>query len=102
MLESVSPEAELVSLKCVQKKFDGADSVWFDVAVKNISQKDQRFKINIFLPDGKGVGGLLPSSTKKGLVKPGAVAEFSYPAKGVARDTVRGDGHDQNGDRLAR
>ena len=84
-LESIAPEAELVSIACEQKKFDGVDSVWFNVAVKNISQSDQRFKINIFLPDGKGVGGLLPSSTKNGLVKPGAVIEFSYPAKGVAQ-----------------
>ncbi len=84
-LESIAPEAELVSFECFKKPFDGMDSVWFDVAVKNISQSDQRFKINIFLPDGKGVGGLLPRTTKKGLIKPGAVAKFSYPAKGVAQ-----------------
>lgn len=84
-VESISPEAELVSLTCEQKKFDGVDSVWFHVAVKNISQSEQRFKINIFLEDGKGVGGLLPRTTKKGLVKPGEVAKFAYPAKGVAQ-----------------
>jgi hypothetical protein len=85
MVESIAPEAELVSLTCEQKKFDGVDSVWFHVAIKNISQSDQRFRINIFLDNGKGVGGLLPRKTKKGLVKPGAVAKFSYPAKGVAQ-----------------
>lgn len=84
-IESIAPEAELVSLECVQKKYDGVDSVWFNVALKNISQSDQRFRINIFLPDGKGVGGLLPRKTKKGLIKPGGVAKFSYPAKGLAR-----------------
>ena len=84
-IESIAPEAELVSLECVQKKYDGADSVWFKVAIKNISSADQRFRINIFLPGGKGVGGLLPRKTKKGLIKPGAVAKFSYPAKGLSQ-----------------
>jgi len=35
------------------------------------------------LENGKAVGGLLPRKTKKGLVKPGATAKFSYPVKGV-------------------
>ncbi len=30
------------------------------------------------------MGGLLPRKTAKGLVKPGGVAKFSYPAKGVS------------------
>ena len=78
----VSKEALLVSLDCEFKKFDGVKSLWYKVTLKNISQADQRYKVQIFLDSGKGVGGLIPRTTKKGLVKPGAMASFSYPVKG--------------------
>jgi hypothetical protein len=55
------------------------------VAVKNASNKPQRFKVNIFLDNGKAVGGLIPRKTKKGLVQPGKIASFTYPVKGVTR-----------------
>ncbi len=81
--KTIAPEASLENFSCVVKKWDGANTLHFNVAVKNISNEDQRFKINIFLENGKAVGGLLPRKTKKGLIKPGAVAEFTYPVKGV-------------------
>jgi hypothetical protein len=37
--------------------------------------------VNIFLDNGKAVGGLLPRKTKKGLVKPGQTVNFVYPVK---------------------
>jgi hypothetical protein len=51
------------------------------VTVKNVSSEDQRFKVNIFLDNGKAVGGLLPRKIKKGLVKPGQTVKFVYPVK---------------------
>ena len=45
----------------------------------------QRFKVNIFLDNGKGVGGLIPRKTSKGLVKPGETAKFVYPVKSVQK-----------------
>lgn len=81
--KTIAPEASLENFSCVVKKWDGANTLHFNVAVKNISNEDQRFKVNIFLENGKAVGGLLPRKTKKGLVKPGATAEFTYPVKGV-------------------
>lgn len=77
----ISPEASLENFSCIIKKWEGADTLHFNIAVKNISNEDQRFKVNIFLANGKAVGGLLPRKTKKGLIKPGDTAEFTYPVK---------------------
>lgn len=79
LTKTIAPEASLENFSCVIKKWEGSDTLHFNVAVKNISSEDQRFKVNIFLDNGKAVGGLLPASTKKGLVKPGEVSEFTYP-----------------------
>jgi spermidine/putrescine-binding protein len=79
----IAPEASLENFSCIIKKWDGADTLHFNVAVKNISDEDQRFKVNIFLANGKAVGGLLPRKIKKGLIKPGDTAKFTYPVKGV-------------------
>ena len=79
----IAPEAALENFSCIMKKWDGENTLHFNVTVKNISQQDQRFKVNIFLENGKAVGGLLPRKTKKGLIKPGQTAQFTYPVKGV-------------------
>ena len=81
--KTIAPEASLEAFTCILKKWDGADTLHFNVAVKNISTEDQRFKVNIFLENGKAVGGLLPRKIKKGLIKPGDTAKFTYPVKGV-------------------
>ncbi|MCD4742461.1 MAG: hypothetical protein K8R67_08315 [Desulfobacteraceae bacterium] len=81
--KTIAPEASLENFSCVIKKWEGANTLHFNVAIKNISNKDQRFKVNIFLENGKAVGGLLPRKIKKGLIKPGQIAEFTYPVAGV-------------------
>ena len=81
----VAKEAELADFACSFKKWEGAATLHFKVAVKNLSKKPQRFKVNIFLDNGKAVGGLIPRKTKKGLVKPGKTASFTYPVKGVTK-----------------
>ena len=83
LTKTISKEASLENFSCVLKKWEGQDTLHFMVAVKNISKEDQRFKVNIFLENGKAVGGLLPRKTAKGLIKPGQTAEFTYPVKGV-------------------
>ena len=80
---SIAKEASLEKFSCVMKKWEGQNTLHFIVAVKNISAEEQRFKVNIFLENGKAVGGLLPRKTKKGLIKPGQILEFTYPIKGV-------------------
>ena len=82
--KEISPKAQLEEFSCFFKKWDGAKVLHFKVAVKNISDKPQRFKVRIFLDNGKAVGGWLPRKTKKGLIKPGQTAKFVYPIKGMA------------------
>jgi hypothetical protein len=81
--KTIAPEALLEDFSCVFKKWEGSDTLHFNVAIKNVCKEDQRFKVNIFLDNGKAVGGLLPRTTKKGLLKPGQTAKFVYPVKGM-------------------
>ena len=77
--KSIAPEAELVNFSCVMKTYEGSNTLHFNVALKNISDQPQRYKVNIFLDNGKAVGGLIPQKTKDGLVQPGQTASFEYP-----------------------
>jgi len=79
----IADEVELAEFSCSVKKWEGAETLHFNVAVKNISSAPQRYRVNIFLDNGKAVGGLIPRKTKKGLVEPGQTASFVYPVKGV-------------------
>jgi len=81
--KEISPKAQLDGFTCFFKKFEGAQALHFKVAVKNVSDKPQRFKVRIFLDNGKAVGGWLPRKTKKGLIKPGQTATFVYPVGGM-------------------
>jgi len=81
--KEISPEAELAGLTCFFKKYEGAQVLHFKVAVKNVSKAPQRYRVHIFLDNGKAVGGLIPQKTKKGLVQPGQVATFVYPVTGM-------------------
>ncbi|WP_319523091.1 hypothetical protein [uncultured Desulfosarcina sp.] len=79
--KTIAPEAELTDFSCVLKEWEGSDTLHFNVTVKNVSDQPQRFRVNIFLDNGKAVGGLIPRTTKAGLVKPGEEASFVYPVK---------------------
>ena len=81
--QNISPEAQLVLLSCFFKKWEGENTLHFKVSLKNVSDKPQRYRVNIFLDNGKAVGGLIPQKTKKGLVQPGDTASFVYPVKSM-------------------
>ncbi len=81
--KEIAPEAELETLACMFQEWEGSKTLHFKVAVKNKSDKAQRFRVNIFLDNGKAVGGLIPRKTKKGLIEPGKSGEFVYPVKGM-------------------
>jgi hypothetical protein len=81
--KTIAPEAALDDFSCVLKKWEGIDTLHFLVAVKNVSDKPQRFRVHIFLDNGKAVGGLIPRTTKEGLVKPGESGSFEYPVPGM-------------------
>jgi len=79
----ITPKAQLEEFSCYMKKWKGAEVLHFKVAIKNVTDTPQRYRVQIFLDNGKAVGGLIPRKTKKGLVKPGATVTFSYPVKGM-------------------
>ena len=83
--KTIAPEAELADFSCVMKKWEGSETLHFNVAVKNISDQPQRYKVNIFMDNGKAAGGLIPRTTKKGLVEPGKTESFVYPVTGMDR-----------------
>ena len=77
--KTIAPEAELTDFSCVLKKWEGSDTLHFNVTLKNVSDQPQRYRVNIFLDNDKAVGGLIPQKTKGGLVEPGQTASFVYP-----------------------
>ena len=81
--KNIAPEAALEEFSCLFKKWKGSETLHFKVALRNVSQEPQRYRVNIFLDNGKAVGGLIPRKTKKGLVQPGQTASFTYPVKGM-------------------
>ena len=80
----VAATAEVVGFDCSFKDYKGVKSLYFDVKLKNISSTDQRYRVNLFLDNGKAVGGLLPRKGKPPVIKPGEEAAFSYPLQGMA------------------
>lgn len=83
--QEIVAEAELVDFTCFFKEWKNEECLHFMVKFKNISDTEQRFRVNIFLDNGKAVGGLLPRKTKSGLIQPGAVVEYAYPVRGMAQ-----------------
>jgi len=78
----VCKEAAVTKFKCYidqyKKEFT---SVHFTIGLKNVSDSPQRYRVNIFLPDGKAVGGLIAPKGKPPVIEPGKEAEFTYPVK---------------------
>jgi len=81
--KDISSEAQLEGLTCFFKKYEGAEVLHFKLTVKNVTEKPQRYRVHIFLDNGKAVGGLIPATTKKGLIAPGQSATFVYPVTGM-------------------
>jgi len=81
--KQIDPAAQLEELSCFFKKWDGQEVLHFNVSITNISDQPQRYRVNIFLDNGKAVGGLIPRKTSQGLVEPGQSAGFTYPVKGM-------------------
>ena len=79
----VTAEAEVVGFDCSFKDYKGVKSLHFTVKVKNVSKTDQRYRVNLFLDNGKAVGGLLPRKGKPPVIKPGEEESFTYPIQGM-------------------
>ena len=83
--KTIAPEADLTDFSCVVQPWEGRDTLHFNVALKNVSDQPQRFRVHIFMDNGKAVGGLIPVKTKEGLVAPGQTGSFVYPVAGMDR-----------------
>ena len=77
---NVAPEAQITSFECAVGKHGGEPSLIFNVAVKNVSSTNQRFRINIFLLDmDKAAGHLVPRKGKPPVVAAGEEAKVKIP-----------------------
>jgi hypothetical protein len=83
--KTIASEAELTDFSCILKPWEGSNTLHFNVTLKNVSDQPRRYKVNIFLDNGKAVGGLIPRKTKDGLVAPGQTAAFTYPVGDMDR-----------------
>lgn len=81
--KEIAPEASLDKLQCLFKKYEGVNTLHVDVTITNKSDKPKRFRVNIFLDNGKAAGGLLPEKVKDGLVEPGKSISYAYPVVGM-------------------
>ncbi len=82
--KQIAPEAQLTELACFFKDYKKVKSLHIKVGIKNVTNKPHRYRVNLFLDNGKAVGGLIPRKGKPPVVKPGEVATFTYPVKGMA------------------
>lgn len=63
------PQVQILSVDCyfkVLKEFgDGKPALHFDIKVKNISDKAERFSVMVSTPDGASAAGFVPARAKK-------------------------------------
>jgi len=77
---NVIPKADVTSFSCTMGEFQKEQAVIFKVGVKNISDKAQRFRVQIYLlEEGKAVGHLVPRKGKPPVLKPGQEKVVTCP-----------------------
>jgi len=77
---NVVPQVDITSFSCIVAEFKKKPAVIFKVGVKNISDKAQRFRVQIFLlEEGKAVGHLVPRKGKPPVLKPGQEKVVTCP-----------------------
>jgi len=77
---NVIPKADVTSFSCTMGEFQKEPAVIFKVGVKNISDKAQRFRVQIYLlEEGKAVGHLVPRKGKPPVLKPGQEKVVTCP-----------------------
>jgi hypothetical protein len=77
---NVVPQADITSFSCTVAEFKKEPAVIFKVGVKNISNKAQRFRVQIYLlEEGKAVGHLVPRKGKPPVLKPGQEKVVTCP-----------------------
>ena len=78
----VTPKAQVTKVSCYIKELNKKPSLHVNLAVKNVSEKAQRFNVKLHLKDsGQNVGGYLPRKGKKGkppLMEPGKIGNVTF------------------------
>jgi len=77
----VCPSAEITTLTYSMKEsqFSGGQKFHVKVGIKNISDKGNRYRVSIFLPDGASAGGFYPVKGKPPVLKPGQDMVREFP-----------------------
>jgi hypothetical protein len=77
----VCPSAEITALTYSMKgsQFSGGAKFHVKVGIKNISDKENRYRVSIFLPEGASAGGFYPVKGKPPVLKPGQEMVSEFP-----------------------
>jgi hypothetical protein len=79
----VAKEADITIMNCYIQNYKGWGNmpVWhFEVGIKNIADRPERYRVRITLPkEGVSAGGLLPRKGKPPILAPGKEAKVIYP-----------------------
>ena len=75
------PTAQITAFECFlkQSKFSGGPKLHVKLDIKNISEKPNRYRVSIFLPEGASAGGFYPRKGKPPVLKPGEVKSRTFP-----------------------
>jgi hypothetical protein len=77
----VVKEAQVTSFKCYVGQYNKEKTLIHKVTIKNVSDKNHRYRIVIAIPNGDVVGGLLPATAKEKF-EPGKERSAEYPVIG--------------------
>ncbi len=78
----VTKDAEITEFKCFVDEYRNKfESVQYTIGIRNVSDRPRRYRVNIFISEGRAVGGLLPETGKSPVVEPGETVRATYPMK---------------------
>jgi hypothetical protein len=77
----IAPEAEVTMARHFIGPYQEKDWLQFEIAIKNVSDKEHRYKAIILLDEGAVAGGYFPNKPKKGTkgLKPGETDKQTLP-----------------------
>ena len=76
----VDMDAKVIQFDCALGKHEGDPALIFTVGIENVSEKAQRYRVNIFLEDmAKGAGYLVPQKGKPPVIEPGKSQTVKIP-----------------------
>ena len=84
----VAKEAKLTQFDCALGESGGQPALIFTVGLENVSDKPQRYRVNIFLEDmDKGFGHLVPRKGSPPVVEPGKSETVKIPFIGTDKES---------------